>query len=221
MDTKNVKTAKSLNLAAGIIDIVLSAILLGGIISLILLFNELYGLIGGYVYDILIIALVLNIIEFSVYLIFGIVTLVFRARNGDAYVAKKGTFLTFAIVETILLCFILYGVISNPTVFNFIYLFLSIGLVTVRYIGFAYLVKANNYQEELRSNEATIKNVAPPSQPQPEIRVENTTPVKENKESDPHEVITKKLQSLNQLKKDGLITDEEFEELKKKIISNI
>lgn len=186
--------AKKLNLAAGIIDIIIGSFVLIGLIYLLTIINAFAGLSGtlgiGFA---LIFSVIIEIILIGCLLGFGIATICFGKVKGQKYCEKKGSFLGFAIVETIVLVFEIATLATSFDVVSLIAILIMAVVLVLRYTAYAYIKKVSGKLEDSQEPE----NV-------------------EQKNSIEKEINLEKIQRLVDLKNSGAITEEEFEQLKKK-----
>lgn len=201
------KAARGVNLAAGILDIIKGAwsfvllifIVLGiaGVSSSIGdLVGAGYGQVGEYAG--LLVTFILTALIFAAdvacLLGFGIATICYGKSKDKVYCNKKGAFLAFAIIETIGLFFLIIITAVSISVIYLTTLIISIAIMILRWIGYAFVKQV----ADVREAKGTLEEAKEAEKPAEE------------------EVNIDKLQKLVELKNSGMISEEEYEILKKK-----
>lgn len=151
------KTAKGLNLAAGVLDIITGVVALIG--AMLFLFTTvLAGAIGDEVTDaagggegilagvllIMILFVLIYALEASCFLGFGISTARANRLDGKAYCARKGKFLGFFITEIIILVLAIISMVLSFDIFQVAILSILVITVALRIAGYALTRKAEN-----------------------------------------------------------------------------
>lgn len=138
-----------------------------------------------------------------VHMVFGIKTLKFANASQQEYYASKSTLLVFAIIESVLLAISFAGIASSPEFATVP--FMLIALIVLRWIGFSYCQKGEKENQEQTQVVETTTLEAPQQTTESETKRNNDN-------------MFESLEKLNKLRLDGAITQEEFDQMKKKII---
>lgn len=204
------KRGRGCNLAAGIIEIVYAAILVLGaayIGFVMAIFGDMVGAFGGpsgafngLIIYIVLIALALG----AVFLAFGISTVKTCGKEPEEYYKKSTSILVFSIIETVLFGLTFAGINEEG---SFVAIVLLLSIVVLHWVGFALMKKgskqvqtaekAGDKNEEIKEQAIEVKEVVKPAAKKSKID---------------------ELQKLMALKDSGVITEEEFEALKKDIL---
>lgn len=202
------KKGRGCNLAAGIIDIILGSFLIIGTIYYIYLFNILRGSDYSRLFkSILIASIVLCIILGVMYLVFGILTVKFCQAKPGIYYARSKALLAFSIVETIIICYYIFSIVSLFSVLTSISFLIYLSSMVLHWVGYGIMLKGVQNDVEMTANGVTVK-------PQT-----YEAPTAEIKTSNFNEDIYTQLTKLNELKQNGIITEEEFQTMKYKILN--
>lgn len=193
------KSARKINLAAGILDIIVGGVAVIGLILSIVTIAGIGGELAAYpeLVGILVLSIIIAAAEVGCLLGFGIATICYGKSKDKAYCNKKGAFLAFAIIETIGLFFSIIITAVSFSVILLTTLIISIAVMILRWIGYAFVKQVAESGETTEVLE-TAKEVKPVEKP-----VENKVDVE-------------KIQKLVELKNSGAISEEEYEYLKKK-----
>lgn len=188
------KQARGVNLAAGIVDIVIGALAFVGLIYTIAIIAEASSSIPSEYIPIFVMSILISAAQVGCMLGFGIATICYAKAKGQAYCDKKPKFLSFAIVESVILFFSIIEVATEFDPTSLVALLLIIAVVVLRYIGYAFTAQVSGKLDQ---------------EAQPEVQ-----PAKEEVSND--SINVDKLQKLTELKESGAITEEEYEHLRKK-----
>ena len=188
------KQARGVNLAAGIVDIVIGALAFVGLIYTIAIIAEASSSIPSEYIPIFVMSILISAAQVGCMLGFGIATICYAKAKGQAYCDKKPKFLSFAIVESVILFFSFIGVVTDFDPVSLVVLLLMIAVVVLRYIGYAFTAQVSGKLDQ---------------EAQPEVQ-----PAKKEVSND--SINVDKLQKLTELKESGAITEEEYEHLRKK-----
>lgn len=188
------KQARGVNLAAGIVDIVIGALAFVGLIYTIAIIAEASSSIPSEYIPIFVMSILISAAQVGCMLGFGIATICYAKAKGQAYCDKKPKFLSFAIVESVILFFSIIGVATDFDPTSLVALLLIIAVVVLRYIGYAFTAQVSGKLDQ---------------EAQPEVQ-----PAKEEVSNE--SINVDKLQKLTELKESGAITEEEYEHLRKK-----
>ncbi len=189
------KQARGVNLAAGIVDIVIGALAIVGLIYAIAIIARASSSIPSEYIPVFVMSILISAAQVGCMLGFGIATICYAKEKGQAYCDKKPKFLSFAIVESVILFFSFIGVVTDFDPVSLVVLLLMIAVVVLRYIGYAFIAQVSGKLDQ----EAQ----------QPEVQ-----PAKKEVSND--SINVDKLQKLTELKESGAITEEEYEHLRKK-----
>lgn len=146
---------------------------------------------------VLIIIGVMYLLLFALYLTFGILTIKTANAGAEKYYSKTGMMLGFSITLSILLVFELVGVVVQFSVLGLISLIVSIIIVLFHWLGFGFAKSGNGGDKQ-----EIQKNV-------------NYEPKQQNTINDDD---IAKLEKIAKLKEMGVITEEEYNDMKSKII---
>lgn len=193
------KQARGVNLAAGIVDIVIGALAFVGLIYTIAIIAEASSSIPSEYIPVFVMSILISAAQVGCMLGFGIATICYAKAKGQAYCDKKPKLLSFAIVESVILFFSIIGVATDFDPTSLVALLLIIAVVVLRYIGYAFTAQASGKLDQ----EAQQPEVQPAVQPAKEVVANESINVD-------------KLQKLTELKESGAITEEEYEHLRKK-----
>lgn len=187
---------KGFNLTAGILDIIVAALyFVAGI--LMFLASSVTGSYGEPSFEVfgylLIIIGVMYLLLCALYLTFGILTIKTANVGAEKYYSKTGMMLGFSITLSILLVFELVGVVAQFSILGLISLIVSIIIVLFHWLGFGF-AKAGANAGEIEKEEAASK--------QQSIANDDIA----------------KLEKIAKLKEMGVITEEEYNDMKSKII---
>lgn len=188
------KQARGVNLAAGIVDIVIGALAFVGLIYTIAIIAEASSSIPSEYIPIFVMSILISAAQVGCMLGFGIATICYAKAKGQAYCDKKPKFLSFAIVESVILFFSFIGVVTDFDPVSLVVLLLMAAVVVLRYIGYAFTAQVSGKLDQ---------------EAQPEVQ-----PAKKEVSND--SINVDKLQKLTELKESGAITEEEYEHLRKK-----
>lgn len=196
---EKLKSARKINLAAGILDIIVGGVAVIGLILSIVTIAGIGGELAAYpeVVGILVLSIIIAAAEVGCLLGFGIATVCYGSKPDEEYKKKKGKFLAFVIIETILVVFAIVGIVTSFSVTSVITLLIMIAVMILRWIGYAFVKQVAESGETTEVLE-TAKVEKPVEKP-----VENKLDVD-------------KIQKLVELKNSGAISEEEYEYLKKK-----
>ena len=191
---------KGFNLTAGILDIIVAALyLICGIFMFIA--SSVTGSYGEPSFEafgyLLIIIGVMYLLLCALYLTFGILTIKTANADAEKYYSKTGMMLGFSITLSILLVFELVGVVVQFSVLGLISLIVSIIIVLFHWLGFGFAKSGNGGDKQ-----EIQKNV-------------NYEPKQQNTINDDD---IAKLEKIAKLKEMGVITEEEYSDMKSKII---
>lgn len=196
------KKGKGCNLAAAIIEIILAAFLIiGGAYYLIAgsAFStsgeELAGL-GSILVIIGAVALAFGVI----YLTFGILTIKYTNSDAQVYYSKKNVLLAFSIVESVIIVYFIYSVISAGDPLSFISFLIYLSATILHWVGYGLMNKGSKQYVEKPAS------------------VEVLTEEKKAEESAPDAEMYSQLTKLNELKQNGVISEEEFQSMKDKLL---
>lgn len=192
------KQARGVNLAAGIVDIVIGALAFVGLIYTIAIIAEASSSIPSEYIPIFVMSILISAAQVGCMLGFGIATICYAKAKGQAYCDKKPKLLSFAIVESVILFFSIIGVATDFDPTSLVALLLIIAVVVLRYIGYAFTAQASG-----KLDQESQPEVQPAVQPAKEVVTNDSINVD-------------KLQKLTELKESGAITEEEYEHLRKK-----
>lgn len=192
---EKLKQAKVLNLTAGIVDIVLGGLASIGFILIVVTLAEI-GESLAFGWGIIAFQLIMLALQIGCLLGFGIATIVYKKKQGQEYCNKKGNFLAFAIVETVIAFISLLSVCVSFSILSLIIVLLMIGTVAIRYVAYAFINKVSGKLDEDKS------------ETKPEAKEVGK------------DVILDKIQKLTELKNSGAISEEEFEEIKNKLLNS-
>lgn len=192
---EKLESARKINLAAGILDIIVGACSVISFILTIVLISEIVG-VGGYpnVIAIYVIGLIIAAAEIGCLLGFGIATVCQLKNKGEEYCKTKGKLLGFVVVETILVAMALVGLITAFSILSLFTFFTMVAVMILRWIGYAF-VKQVAESGEAKGTLEEAKAVEKPAE---------------------KEVNIDRLQKLVELKNSGVISEEEYNILKKK-----
>lgn len=191
---KKYKQARGVNLAAGIVDVIIGALAIVGLVYIIVLIGEVSASISSEYVPILIMSCLTSAAQIGCMFGFGIATICYAKSQGQAYCEKKPKFLAFAVVESIILFISFIGVVTDFDPTSLVVLLLMAAVVVLRYIGYAFVSQVYGKLDQ---------------EAQPEVQ-----PAKEEVVND--SINVDKLQKLAELKESGAITEEEYEYLRKK-----
>ncbi len=214
------KKGYKVNKAAGIVDIVYaSLVMFASLIMLVYLMivgaavSEVVGAAGGSQGEVDAFFATTGIVVFVitcalsvVYLVFGIKTLKYSNSSQKQYFSSKSALLAFAIVESVFLLFAFASIAASPE-FASVPLLLIASLI-LRWIGYAYCVQG----EKEEANKIVENNSQQADQQNTQNDAQQSEPVPND------DKMFQNLEKLNKLRVDGAITQEEFENMKKKII---
>ena len=214
-----VKKGRGFNIAAGVLDIILSVgfLALSGLFLLIALMGaslgEIEEAIGGTAFLALFatFALVFAFVALGLFvmlLVFGILILKTANAYPEDYYKKTGRMLGFAIVMSLLFIVDIYAVATAFSIGSLISLLAFATMVGCHWAGYGMAKHASKNLEDLRqNNENAIAN---------DVAAENSS--NENNEASSADPKLEKLEKLAKLKEAGIITDEDYEKMKSKII---
>ena len=188
------KQARGINLAAGIVDIVIGALAIVGLIYAIAIIAGASSSIPSEYIPVFVMSILIYAAQVACMFGFGIATICYAKEKGQAYCDKKPKLLSFAIVESVILFFSIIGVATEFDPTSLVALLLMIAVVVLRYIGYAFTAQVSGKLDQ---------------EAQPEVQ-----PAKEEVSND--SINVDKLQKLTELKESGAITEEEYEHLRKK-----
>ena len=212
-----VKKGRGFNIAAGVLDIILSVgfLALSGLFMFASFFISIFGAVedafgGPGVLDLFaafgIIFAVGALILFVVILVLGILILKTANATPKDYYQKTGRMLGIAIVMTILVAFSSYALVEALTVETIVLYVALLAIVAFHWAGYGMAKHASKkYANEIENSSVEVS---------PEVKV------KEKKEeiqtNDPK---IEKLEKLSKLKEAGIISQDDFEKMKEKIIN--
>ena len=195
------RRGRGCNLAAGIIDIVFAGMAI--VAALYVAFagavlGDFIGAIGGgSIAGIIAVTVIIMLIYAAAFLTFGIITIKICNKEPEEYRKKSTPILVFAIIESVLAFLSLIG----TSEVSIIELFIILAIAVLHWVGFGLMKKGTAV--------ADIQN--------PEIK-EQAFEVKETVKPAAKKSKIDELQKLMTLKDSGVITEEEFEILKKEIL---
>ncbi len=175
------KQARGVNLAAGIVDIVIGALAIVGLIYTIVVFVGASSSIPSEYIPVLVMSILITAAQAGCMFGFGIATICYAKEKGQAYCDKKPKFLSFAIVESVILFFSIIGVATDFDPTSLVALLLMIAVVVLRYIGYAFIAQVSGKLDQ---------------EAQPEVQ-----PAKKEVSND--SINVDKLQKLTELKESG------------------
>lgn len=198
------KQARGVNLAAGIVDIVIGALAIVGLIYAIAIIAGSSSSIPSEYISVFIMSILISAAQVGCMFGFGIATICYAKEKGQAYCDKKPKLLSFAIVESVILFFSFIGVVTDFDSVSLVVLLLMAAVVVLRYIGYAFVSQVYGKLEQQETQNPVGQPVAQSTE----------QPAKE--EVSKSEINVDKLQKLAELKESGAITQEEYEYLRKK-----
>ena len=207
------KKGRGCNLAAGIIDIILASFLIiAGIYYLIvgsafMNSNDAVLISAG---EIVFIAGLVGLLLGAGYLTFGILSIKYAIASPEIYYAKKRAYLTFSIIESVVVIYFIYSVIAVGDALAIISLLIYLSAMILHWVGFGLMAKGRS-EMTMSNNGVTVELKQNASIPQ-------TQEVETQKQSF-NENVYAQLTKLNELKQNGIISEEEFQEMKNKILN--
>ena len=202
-----IKKGKGFNLTAGILDIIVSVfyVIVGFIMlcagSLFDAVGDAVTSAGGSGVEAELVGVfsaiigVVFLLYFVLYLTFGILTIKVANADANVYYAKTGRLLGFSITFTVFFALELIGVITAFDVSMLIGIILSLVILTFHWLGYGF-ANAGSKKFALSSAETTGGNNLQTAEPS----------------------VAEQLEKLSKLKESGAITEEEFNEMKSKIL---
>lgn len=153
------KKGRGCNLAAGIIDIILASFLIiAGIYYLIvgsafMDSNDAVLITAG---EIVFIAGLVGLLLGAGYLTFGILSIKYANASPEIYYAKKSAYLTFSIIESVVVIYFIYSVIAVGDALAIISLLIYLSAMILHWVGFGLMAKGHS-EMTMSNNGVTVE----------------------------------------------------------------